>query len=109
MTTADFQFIKEIGKGTFSTVYKVRRRIDGKYYALKKIIAHKLKPKERENQLNEIRILASIDNPYIIAYKEAFFEDNDLYIVMEYANDGDLFMKIKARKYARKFFSEEFI
>lgn len=90
-------------------MYKVRRRIDGQFYALKKVLAHKLKPKERQNSLNEIRILASIDNPYIIAYKEAFFEDDSLYVVMEYANDGDLYQKIKARKHARKYFTEKTI
>jgi len=28
-----------------------------------------LKSKEKENSINEVRILASIDNPYIIQYK----------------------------------------
>lgn len=32
-----------------------------------------LSQRERENAINEIRILASIDNPNIIAYKEAFY------------------------------------
>ena len=47
MSTADFEFMKEIGKGTYSTVYKVRRWVDKKYYALKKVLAKNLKPKER--------------------------------------------------------------
>jgi NIMA (never in mitosis gene a)-related kinase len=34
-----------------------------------------LSQKEKENALNEVRILASISCPYIVAYKEAFFED----------------------------------
>jgi len=37
-----------------------------------------------------VRILASIDNPYIISYKDAFIDDNSLCIVMEYAQGGDL-------------------
>jgi NIMA (never in mitosis gene a)-related kinase len=35
----------------------------------------KLAEKEKENALNEVRILASIDHPNIIAYKEAFFDE----------------------------------
>ncbi len=35
----------------------------------------KLSEKEQENALNEVRILASVRHPNIIAYKEAFFED----------------------------------
>ena len=34
-----------------------------------------LKEKERENALNEIRILASVDDENIIAYKDAFFDE----------------------------------
>ena len=43
--------------------------------------------------MNEVRILASIDNSSIVAYKEAFFEDSSssLCLVMEFADDGDLY------------------
>jgi NIMA (never in mitosis gene a)-related kinase len=34
-----------------------------------------LSEKERHNALNEVRILASIKHPNIIAYKEAFIDD----------------------------------
>jgi serine/threonine protein kinase len=37
-----------------------------------------------------VRILASIENPYIVSYKDAFIDDNNLCIVMEYAQGGDL-------------------
>jgi NIMA (never in mitosis gene a)-related kinase len=70
----DFEILKELGKGAYSTVYKVRRVVDGVEYALKKIKLIDLKEKERENALNEIRLLASIRHPNIICYKEAFFE-----------------------------------
>jgi NIMA (never in mitosis gene a)-related kinase len=33
-----------------------------------------LSEKEKENALNEVRILASITQPNVIAYKEAFIE-----------------------------------
>lgn len=56
----------------------------------------KLSQKEKENALNEVRILASINDPHIVAYKEAFLTDNPsaLCIVMEYADGGDLYEKI---------------
>ena len=52
-----------------------------------------LSQKERENALNEVRILASIDSVQIVGYKEAFFEDQStsLCLVMEFADDGDLY------------------
>jgi len=36
----------------------------------------KLSEKEKENALNEVRILASINHPNIIQYKEAFLDDS---------------------------------
>jgi NIMA (never in mitosis gene a)-related kinase len=40
---------------------------------MKKVKMGSLKNKEKENALNEIRILASIEDPYIIAYKVNYF------------------------------------
>lgn len=57
----DFVPLEKLGEGTFSTVYKVRRLSDQKVYALKKVRLNNLSQKEKENALNEIRILASID------------------------------------------------
>ena len=55
-----------------------------------------LSQKEKENALNEVRILASIQVGTIVQYKEAFFEEtsSSLCLVMEFADDGDLYQKI---------------
>ena len=60
----------------------------------------KLSEKEKQNALNEVRILASIQNDNIISYKESFMEENPatLCIVMEFADGGDLLQKITKAK-----------
>jgi len=52
-----------------------------------------LSAKEKENAINEVRILASIKHPNIISYKEAFIDKNtdSLCIVMELVDMGDLY------------------
>jgi NIMA (never in mitosis gene a)-related kinase len=62
MSSKDFVILSEIGKGSYSSVYKVKRISDGKEYALKKVRLLSLKDKEKSNALNEVRILASISN-----------------------------------------------
>lgn len=64
-----------LGEGAYSEVYKVKRKNDGVVYALKKVKMENLSNKEKENALNEVRILASVEHETIIGYKEAFFED----------------------------------
>ena len=110
-TIKDFKKEKIIGKGSFGSVYLVRRIADNQIYALKTVILDKLNKKEQENSVNEVRILASINHPNVIGYKEAFWEDktSSLNIVMEYANDGDLQSKIIKMRNEGGFFKESLI
>lgn len=62
----DFQIIKKLGDGAYSSVYKVRRAEDNDVYALKKVKMLNLSDKEKENALNEVRILASIEHQNVI-------------------------------------------
>jgi NIMA (never in mitosis gene a)-related kinase len=72
---SDFQIIKKLGDGAYSSVYKVRRHEDNDVYALKKVKMLNLSEKEKENALNEVRILASIEHQNVIQYKEAFMDE----------------------------------
>jgi NIMA (never in mitosis gene a)-related kinase 1/4/5 len=63
-----------LGDGAYSSVYKAKRIADGEIYALKKVKLHHLSDKEKENAINEVRILASIKHNNIISYKESFLE-----------------------------------
>ena len=104
----NFKIIKKIGEGAYSTVYTVKRIEDGNIYALKKVKIQSLSQKEKQNALNEVRILASVNSPFVISYKESFIDetDNTLCIVMEYADEGDLFQKITLYKKLHTTFEE---
>ena len=86
MSLSDFEVLQKLGifidwlhfltgSGAFSTVYKVKRIADEEFYAMKKVDINDLTFKEKQNALNEVRILASIKHSNIIAYKEAFFDE----------------------------------
>jgi len=109
MSVRDFQILTKLGEGSFSSVWKVKRISDGQEYAMKKVKMASLSEKEKQNALNEVRILASIKNPFIVGYKEAFFEDNSmtLCVVMEYAGGGDVYNKILQHQKANIYFKEQ--
>ncbi len=87
----------------------MKRVSDNQIEALKRVKLGNLKKKEKENALNEIRIIASIRHPNVVCYKEAFWENNSgsLCIIMEYCDGGDLFQKITSFKKQKKNFSEK--
>ena len=100
MSINDFEIIKQLGKGVFGIVLLARRREDNKIYAIKRVQISNLNQKEKQNALNEVRILASISHQNIIGYKESFYDDNTqtLNLVLEFADDGDLATKIQNYK-----------
>ena len=104
----NFEILEKLGEGSYSTVYKVKRKIDNQIYALKKVKLSNLNEKEKTNSLNEVRILASVKSKYVISYKEAFFDEKDstLGVVMEYADNGDLYKKILEYKQKKIYFEE---
>jgi len=104
----NFEIISKLGEGAYSTVFKVKRKIDNQIYALKKVKLSNLNEKEKTNSLTEVRILASVKSKYVISYKEAFFDEKDstLGIVMEYADNGDLYQKIVEHKKQKTYFEE---
>lgn len=106
---SDFTICEELGSGAYSKVNKVIRKDDKQVYALKRVFLNKLSDKEKHNALNEVRILASVSSINVVSYKEAFLDNNPsaLCIVMEYADGGDLYEKIKKHKRLGTRFSED--
>jgi len=64
---SEFQFLQKVGDGAYSQVYKVKRKGDNLIYALKKVKMNNLNEKEKQNALNEVRIIASIHSPFVIS------------------------------------------
>ncbi len=89
---SDFETVKELGSGSFGSVKLVRKKDDCQVFAMKTVSLGRLTQKEKDNALNEVRLLASIQIPNVIAYKASLFDQdtNSLCIFMEYADGGDL-------------------
>ena len=71
-----------------------------------------MKEENKKQIYNEASIMKKLFHPNVISFKEVFkdIKLDYFYIVMEYANDGDLSKKIKSQKsknYGEKYFSEE--
>ena len=80
----------------------MRRISDDNLYALKETNVRHMGQAERNDAVNEIRLLASIRSPFVVSYHEAFIDGDRLCIVMEYAKAGDLSRAIRKRASQRK-------
>lgn len=106
---ANYEVLKQIGKGAFGVVYKVRSKIDKLVYALKTIAVERMDKKTLANTLNEVRILCSVNHPNVVGYKEAFIRDKRVCVVMEFVGGGDLLDKIDLAKQKGTSLPEELV
>lgn len=84
---------EELGCGNTSVV---RRGIDkktGKSVAIK-VIKKGFQSTSNEQLMREALILKRIDHPNIIKYENIIISEHFIFIVLEFAKDGDLFDKI---------------
>ncbi|KAF7592517.1 serine/threonine protein kinase psk1 [Aspergillus hancockii] len=94
MTTDDFEPLLCLGKGSFGTVLLVRHALTGKLYAQKQfrkasITVHK---KLVEQTKTERTILESVNrHPFVVKLFYAFQDHEKLYLILEYAQGGELF------------------
>ena len=56
-----------------------------------------LSPHQAKLTVQEASLLSKLNHPNIVTFWESFTTSNNLYIVMEFADGGDLYGLVKAR------------
>lgn len=101
MTAEDFEPLTCLGKGSYGTVLLVRQRATGRLYAQKQfkkasITVHK---KLIEQTKTERAILESVNrHPFVVKLFYAFQDHEKLYLILEYAQGGELFHHLASER-----------
>lgn len=104
-----FSVLKLLGQGSFGQAFLVRSEKDGQKYVAKTIDTSGLSRSEKKAAVGEISVLRKISNqhPNVIDYLGSFVDDPFLFIILEYADGGDLSEAIAKAKKKGRYFAEE--
>ncbi|XP_066467594.1 serine/threonine-protein kinase Nek5 isoform X2 [Tiliqua scincoides] len=93
-----YEIIEMIGEGSFGKVFLAKGREDGQQCVIKEISLTKMPKKEKESSQKEVTLLAGMKHPNIVAFYASHQEKNQLYIIMEYCDGGDLMKRINMQR-----------
>ncbi|KAJ8762244.1 hypothetical protein K2173_007400 [Erythroxylum novogranatense] len=92
----DFEIIKPISRGAFGKVFLARKRITGDLFAIKAVKKmDMLRKNDVQRIVAERNILITVRNPFVVRFFYSFTCRDNLYLVMEYLNGGDLYSLLR--------------
>ncbi|EAY19670.1 STE family protein kinase [Trichomonas vaginalis G3] len=95
MSMDNYTVKKVIGEGAYGRAVLCVEKASGEYCVIKEIAMANLSAQEQKDAKKEVKILSSLHHPNIIGYRTSFNAKNVLHIVMDYADNGDLFTQIQ--------------
>ena len=106
-----YEWIQEIGKGSFGSVSRVKRRSDGRNLVWKELNYGKMSEKEKQMLVSEVNILREISHPNVVRYYDRIIdrEHSKIFIVMEYCEGGDISTMIRTSKKEKTNLPEDMI
>jgi NIMA (never in mitosis gene a)-related kinase len=103
----NYKLIKVLGSGGFGRAYLAESKITQEKFVIKDVDLSDLEEKARMLMEQEGFILQKLSHPNIVKCIESRIINNKAYIIMEYADDGDLKIKIKQHQQKNIPFKEE--
>ena len=102
-----YKRLKYLGKGSYGAAILVELRANPKQrFVIKEIVIGHLKDVEQNAAKKEAEVLHQMQHSNITMYVESFVESSKLFIVMEYADGGDLSTVLAKRKKAETLWPE---
>lgn len=90
-------FTKELGKGGYGRVFLAQEKVSNRFVAIKQLLNNN--KSEQKDIIHEIETIAKFENPNIVTYYHHFWEEETLFLVMEYCSGGSIRDKLRSGQY----------
>lgn len=105
LSIEDFQVGKCLGKGRFGSVFLAKDKRSEILVALKVVKKKTIKDSKMANQIkNEIKIQSCLSHPNVLKFFGFFQDEEQFYLILEYAPQGELYKKMKKQVYIYYYF-----
>ena len=95
----DFERQKLLGKGSFGEVYLVKFKNNNQYYAMKTLDKQTIISYNQEEHTKAERdLMVKVECPFIVDIKFAFQDSQNLYLLTEFMQGGELFFHLYREK-----------
>jgi len=99
VSITDFKLLKLIGKGNFGKVMLVKMLPTDETFAMKMLSKKRIiENNEIEHTMAECRILQRLRHPFLINLHYAFQTEENLYLILDFVNGGELFYHLQQQK-----------
>uniref|UniRef100_A0A4W5KXQ7 Eukaryotic translation initiation factor 2-alpha kinase 1 n=1 Tax=Hucho hucho TaxID=62062 RepID=A0A4W5KXQ7_9TELE len=71
---SEFEELSRLGKGSYGKVFKVKNKLDGQKYAVKKILIDNVSREDCMKVLREVKVLSSLQHINVVGYHTAWME-----------------------------------
>ena len=92
----NYEKINRVGKGSYSSVYKVKNKHTNLIRAMK--VIPKNFQKDNKEIMREINILKNLDHPNVMKIFEFLEDDTNYYLIQEFCDEGDLETALDKKK-----------
>ncbi|KAI9320112.1 camp-dependent protein kinase catalytic subunit beta [Dichotomocladium elegans] len=109
-----YTILQTLGTGCIGRVHLAQSRINNQYYAIKALSKYDVvRLRQTEHVNNERSILSNVSHPFTVNLIDTFQNDTHLFLVMDYAQGGEMFRLLRQQKRfsesAARFYAMEMI
>ncbi|XP_052900602.1 serine/threonine-protein kinase ULK3 [Anopheles moucheti] len=94
----EYKLLERLGSGTYAIVYRAMKKTTKEILAVKVMAKSKLSHSAMDNIISEISLLKRLKHRHIVEMRDFLWDDENIYILMEYCNAGNLSSYIKQNR-----------